>query len=410
MPGLAALIRSKYPGAYDDLDDAALEQQVLAKYPEYADLAKPAPSHEAQGRTWTDTAVDALPMVGGMAGGMLGAGGGPLTAVAGAGAGGMVGSRLKQYANALRGTQPLPPAGEAIGEMGKDAAIQAGSEVGGRLIGGALKAGAGRLYQSVLKPTMAARTEYPELIQTGLKAGVPVSKGGVERAGELVGQSRAAADALVTDRAAQPGAPMIDPKQAVGGITRAVKDVQDLPVARPQMKAIGDYGRAYIREHPQPMALPDAQRAVRATDRFFDSSYRATMDRGNPVTSGSTAAALGINNETRNLLRQAVPGLAQQNAQTSQFKGLADAIERRVGQQGNLSAVGMQHAINAGLGATVGAVGGKERGAGTFLTMEALTNPAVASRLAIGAARAGAHPSVISNATRAALLALMDEP
>src|SRR4030095_14300542 len=37
---LAALIRSKYPGAYDDMDDATLERTVLAKYPEYADLAK----------------------------------------------------------------------------------------------------------------------------------------------------------------------------------------------------------------------------------------------------------------------------------------------------------------------------------------------------------------------------------
>jgi hypothetical protein len=38
---LAAKVRAKFPGVYDDLDDAALESAVLAKHPEYADLAKP---------------------------------------------------------------------------------------------------------------------------------------------------------------------------------------------------------------------------------------------------------------------------------------------------------------------------------------------------------------------------------
>lgn len=40
MPGpLAKLIRSKYPGQYDDMDDISLEKAILAKYPDYADLA-----------------------------------------------------------------------------------------------------------------------------------------------------------------------------------------------------------------------------------------------------------------------------------------------------------------------------------------------------------------------------------
>lgn len=39
---LAQRWRAKYPGAYDDLDDAALEKAVLTKFPEYQDLATPA--------------------------------------------------------------------------------------------------------------------------------------------------------------------------------------------------------------------------------------------------------------------------------------------------------------------------------------------------------------------------------
>jgi hypothetical protein len=37
---LAKLVRSKYPGAYDDMDDATLEKNVLAKYPQYSDLPR----------------------------------------------------------------------------------------------------------------------------------------------------------------------------------------------------------------------------------------------------------------------------------------------------------------------------------------------------------------------------------
>jgi hypothetical protein len=37
---LAQMVRSKYPHAYDDLDDATLEKNVLAKHPEYSDLPK----------------------------------------------------------------------------------------------------------------------------------------------------------------------------------------------------------------------------------------------------------------------------------------------------------------------------------------------------------------------------------
>lgn len=37
---LAQLIKAKYPGKYDDLSDTDLEQRILAKYPQYADLPR----------------------------------------------------------------------------------------------------------------------------------------------------------------------------------------------------------------------------------------------------------------------------------------------------------------------------------------------------------------------------------
>lgn len=357
-------------------------------------------------RTWVDTAVDALPIVGGAVGGALGSELGP-GAIVTAGIGGAAGERLKEYANALRGKADLPSTTDALKAMGTQGAVQAGAEVGGRLISAGLKAAAPRLYQAVLKPTAAMRAEYPNLAQTAIDNAVPVSAGGAAKTEGLIQSSKATADKLVADAAAAPNAATIDPRQAVAGITQAVQDVKGLPVARPQMQAIGDYARAYLAEHPGVQTLPEAQDAVRATDRFFNSAYRATMDRGNPVTAGSTAAALGINNETRNLLRQAVPGLQAQNAETQGLVGLKDAVERRAGQLANNSPIGMQHFINAGIGGLVGAREGQGKGLGAFLAAEALTNPAVASQVAIAAGRAGGVPA---GAIRTALLAKFGVP
>lgn len=44
MSELTQRIRAKYPGIYDDLSDADLEKAVLAKHPEYADLAGKEPT------------------------------------------------------------------------------------------------------------------------------------------------------------------------------------------------------------------------------------------------------------------------------------------------------------------------------------------------------------------------------
>lgn len=41
LNSLVEKVRSMHPGAYDDMDDAALTKAVLAKYPQYSDLAAP---------------------------------------------------------------------------------------------------------------------------------------------------------------------------------------------------------------------------------------------------------------------------------------------------------------------------------------------------------------------------------
>src|SRR3990167_8992988 len=65
---LAQQWRAKYPGAYDDLDDVALESAIEAKYPgAYDDLPKTARPEQADTSTvsprggWTDEQWAAMP-------------------------------------------------------------------------------------------------------------------------------------------------------------------------------------------------------------------------------------------------------------------------------------------------------------------------------------------------------------
>ncbi len=45
---LVTKVRTMHPGAYDDMDDATLTKRVLAKYPQYSDLAVPGPTSAAK--------------------------------------------------------------------------------------------------------------------------------------------------------------------------------------------------------------------------------------------------------------------------------------------------------------------------------------------------------------------------
>ncbi len=346
---------------------------------------KPPPLKEVGAKS-----LQMLPMLGAAVatGGMA-----PATGIIGrlvaAGLGGAGGAGAQVLGEAATGAAPTPTTARGVLQMmGEQGAGMAAAEGASQGIGPLLQGGAKRLYQGVAKPSKMLRAQYPTIVEDALKSGTALTRGGADKAEGLIESSKDAADALVKARAAQPNAALIDPRDAVGGITDAIKDVKNLPVAKPQMKAIGDYGRQYLAEHPAPMSLPKAQEAVRATDKFFNPQYRAAIDRSNPITSGQAAAGMGINDETRDLLRKAVPGLQAQNAETSKAVGVKQMIEQRLGQMGNLSPVGMQHLINAGLGGGAAAFGGKEKGIGTFMAMEALTNPAIASHGAIGLSKA----------------------
>jgi hypothetical protein len=140
MPQLADLVRAKYPGVYDDLDDAALESAVKAKYPGvYDDLSEP-----ADDRSTIEKAAEWLPTAGGAIGGIAGMAGGPVVAAGLAGLGGAAG-RMGQRAIEGMHKRDIPQGLDLAADAGIEGAKQGAMEVGGGLVSRGLASGARRL-------------------------------------------------------------------------------------------------------------------------------------------------------------------------------------------------------------------------------------------------------------------------
>lgn len=152
-----------------------------------------APQAEAaKERTWTDTAVDALPYVGGLLGGLVGAPLGPL-AIGTAAIGGAGGEGWKRAINSLRGE--TPPAEEtpsavlgAVAKSGRDQGVAQGVGMG---VGAVASRAARPLMRSAHGAMASVRRKFPtvNLEDVALREGVAVSSRGASKAARL---SRAA--------------------------------------------------------------------------------------------------------------------------------------------------------------------------------------------------------------------------
>lgn len=134
-------------------------------------------------RKLADAVVDALPVAGATAGGLIGASGGGIMAVPGAGVGGMVGDALKQGINALRGA---PPAASPVGELAGQTALSAAVQAGPTAIAGAARMVAPALMRTAIGNTAATLARKPDVAQTALNAGATVSRAGVHKLDDML--------------------------------------------------------------------------------------------------------------------------------------------------------------------------------------------------------------------------------
>jgi hypothetical protein len=358
---LAALIRSKHPGAYDDMDDATLETSVLAKYPEYKDLAGPDFSNVKGGGSSTQPTEPswgdlinaglqdnpALPApvrgtqgalrlakkhpvaAGAMAGGALAApftGGTsllPAMAAAGLGSAGGAGAVIAgrqlvtgrpESAGSTAGTMALEGAGGAIGQ---------GVGTGVVKLAGAV---ARPVAKAVMRLSPRLQQEYDDLIGTFLKERIPVGQSA--EAGKRMSASAGEARNMAASAEAGGAAPVTG-RDIHREFVPALKDVQARvanarPGAEAELQEILARSKAIKAQGPQSVtrnqelkqaAQSDASNAFRAQDRGATiNDVTAKLDKA--VAVGRQKAA-----ETR------VTGIKEVNKQTQNLMGLQEALE-----------------------------------------------------------------------------------
>ncbi len=332
-----------------------------------------------------------------------------LTGLAGAGGAG--------YALAAKQVATGTPDPNVLQKMSEQALTQGATQAFGMAAKPALQFAGKRLYQGIAKPAAAIRRQFPggEQVEAMLEHFVPISEAGAAKAGGVVRTSRDASTGLVNaQHAATPTAGMDATDIVANGLPPTVDRLQKgLLVSAPAVQGAQDYANNFLAEHyQQRLSLPQLQHLVRGEDRALNAAYRTAVDSGQLPLAGAKAAEFGLTGAARAGLRDQVPGLAKQNLQTQALEGGRQMVAHRAPLLNNLSVVGMQHGLSAALGGSVGAYSGnRNRGLGAFAAAEALTNPTIAPRLAMGlwhGAKA-AHPLALSSATRAALLALLND-
>lgn len=317
---------------------------------------------------------------------------------------------------ATRGAHLLLRMGAEGLAAGSVAALQSGGQPGptaaaaiagtaGPAVGAGIKAAAGkmeiakRLYQSAAKPTWGmVKKEGTEMIETGLKEGVPVSSEGLRMVEGRIDDLRKEISNGIQLRAMQ--GKTVDTSKVLStldDLEEFYKNTAAPEDALQTLKSIRDEFTAY---HGTQIPVDKAQQIKINTYALLKKSYG---EMKSAKIEGLKQVARGLKEEISSVF----PEIANLNERQSKLLGLEDTLYRAVWRIENHQMMGIGsplaatagHALMGGPGAVVGFVG-----------KLMLDDPTLKSKLAISLTRAGvpAAGRVVS-ARIAALKASMQE-
>lgn len=382
-------------------------QDVMAKaLKSLGPAPSPAPSPAApRERTWTDTAVDALPAIGGTVGGIIGGAGGTVLgmgvggvpgAIGGATAGGFAGEAARQLTNRWRDAEaPATPM-----EAAKDIAIEGGVQGASEAVGGAIAKGVGALgkavYRGYLKPSLAGHAidKAREIVETGIRESLPVTAGGEARAARLIGQINAQVSAALK----QSGE-----KVDLHGIAERVRGFAKRTFDRPGSPSV-DFDAAMrvaddIDKHAS-LGIPAGANPTRIDvpvaqgNEVKQGLDRAIGDTGFGVerTAATEARKVG-RHAAREAIEAKVPGVGPLNAREAKLIDAMDAIQKAAGREENknpLTGVSTVLSAAGAGGAAYGASGDPATALLSAAVVRGMITPAVATRAGYLAAKLGA--------------------
>lgn len=376
-------------------------------------------------RTWTDVAVDALPMIGGSVGGVLGAMTGIPTlgltaapaAITGASLLGAGGEAAKQLINRYRGAEAPETPLDAAKDIGVQGVQQGLMEGAGQVVARGASAIGRSVYHGYLKPPLskAKLPRVQQTVQTAIDEALPVTEAGAARADTVITSLRREVDALL---AKSPGE--VDLHQVAERVRAFAKQRYYKPG-----KPLGDYEAAmevanrldnhpsivnpFAPNSPAPVSLSKANEVKRGLD---ESVGEAAFG----VKSGATKTSEKFaRREMRQAIEGQAPAVGALNARESRLIDAAKALNRAVGREGNKNAIS---GVTSLMGGTVGAVdyyrsGDPYAAAAKGLALKMALTPAVATRAAIVAARlgqkSGAAAATVARAAVQAVSEMQDD-
>lgn len=422
---LGQATKHRYPGSYDNVDDAALGEMMKKRYPGSYDRFQSMPKSD-----WRNTAVDAMPMVGGIGGSIAGAAAGaaltaeaggvgaPFVAPIGAGIAGGLAAKMQPGARKLLGLPAAPDSMQVDPiEVAKQ---QMEFSATGELLGPAA-ALAARV------PMAIALRANPAIAATALKEGIMPTLAGLKMLQRKIGLSDAAAQkltetasrgrkavglaelaqesGLTADEIGQltRGEPIVG-RAGKPGLWYKTRDISSYVLKNMAEKQVGNpeglpdqiirWTNNWEKAQPQRMSATEAW----AQKKFADKAAKAIYD----VPKGVVIPPLqqlkaqwykNIADTWRAVLHNDIPGLTQVDAQTQKLAQLEQAMVPVVPQTGRMTH-GMELAKTIatrtapiGIGGAAGAYIDPNHAQGFMIGSlggAALSNPLIMAQLAHG--------------------------
>ena len=352
-------------------------------------------------RSWTDTAVDALPTLGGIGGGIIGGIGGTVAgmgvggvpgAIGGATLGGGAGEAAKQLVNRMRGVAAPGTPLEAATSIGAQGAIQGAAEGIGAGVAGAATRGARAVYRGFLKPSISARMapKANQIVQTALDEALPITRGGAQAGQRVINELRAEVDGILAKSQGRVDLRAIADKVRAFAKRKYFKpgaDQTDYKAALDVADRLDRHPSLGIPPGVTPTRIKVPAAAANETKRALDASVG---DTGFGVKTGATRTAEKFaRRETRGALEAVEPAIRPLNARESKLIDATRAISQAVEREGNRNAIFGVPTIMAGAmgGGEYARSGDPASAAAMVLAARAGMHPAVASRIAIVASK-----------------------
>lgn len=326
--------------------------------------------------------VQMLPMVGGVAGSLLG---GPVGAAIGASGG----EAIRQLDNRFGGKPAPHTPTEAATQIGLQGALNAAADLLGIGVTKGVQAGARAVYRGYLKPSLSQKNvrKAGQIVTTAIREMLPISEAGVARGQALITMINNQVNDKLRE-AARTGT--VDLHGIAENVRRFARRVYNRPGAPPENFQAVMRVADEIDLHPS-LGLPPGARPSRVdvsparANQVKQSLDRAIGDNFGVESKAATEGRKAGRNRARVAMERVAPEIAPLNKRESEIIDALKAVTQASGRESNRNAIfGVPSLMSFGAAGAAGAYGQDPITAaiGGLAARGLLTAP-VASRAAI---------------------------